>query len=204
MKLINPIFIVGKFFNQLMQSSDDNTVLNKMLKTHGPKIFINVIIVIAILAVIDYFNNEIISLLSNAGLPLLVEPEVFLTILSIILIAYPIISLLGKVEKIITNISDIISTKLIPGDTSELETKPLHRLLRNIVFVGIVLGLVAIIQPYITEISENEIFSIIISVIGFVIAIILIIDTIFVFHKLSHSHIMESLLKEDEKQENEK
>ncbi len=204
MRLINPIFIVGKFFNQLMQSSDDNTVLNKMLKTHGPKIFINVIIVIAILAVIDYFNKEIITLLSNAGLPLLVEPEVFLTILSIILIAYPIISLLGKVEKIITNISDIISTKLIPKDTSELETKPLHRLLRNIVFIGIILGLVAVIQPYITEISENEIFSIIVSGIGFGIAIILIVDTIFVFHKLSHSHIMESLLKEDEKQDNEK
>lgn len=204
MQLLNPIFIVGKFFNQLMQSSDDNTVLNKMLKTHGPKIFINVIIVIAILAVIDYFNNEIISLLSSAGLPLLVEPELFLTFLSIILIAYPIIALLGKVEKIITNISDIISTKLIPGDTSELETKPLHRLLRNIVFIGLVLGLVAIIQPYIAEISENEFLSIMISVIGFGISIILIVDTIFVFHKLSHSHIMESLLKEDEKQDNEK
>jgi len=199
MSLINPIFIVGKFFNQIMQSSDDNTTLNKMLKKHGPKLFINVIIVIAILAVIDYFNDEIINLLSSAGIPLLVEPELFLTILSVILIAYPIISLLGKVEKIITNISDIISTKLLPGDTSEIESKPLHRLIRNIIFVGVILLLVALIQPYIAQISEIEFFSIIFSLIALVIALILIVDTIFVFHKLSHGHIMESLLKEDEK-----
>jgi len=199
MSLINPIFIVGKFFNQIMQSSDDNTILNKMLKKHGPKLFINVIIVIAILAVIDYFNDEIINLLTSAGIPLLVEPELFLTILSVILIAYPIISLLGKVEKIITNISDIISTKLLPGDTSEIESKPLHRLIRNIVFVGVILMMVALIEPYIAQISEIEFFSIIFSLIALGIALILIVDTIFVFHKLSHGHIMESLLKEDEK-----
>ena len=199
LKIINPIFIVGKFFNQLMQSSDDDTKMNKMLKIHGPKLFINVVIVIAILAIIDYFNEDIINVISNLGVPLLIEPDLLLTIISIILIAYPIVALLGKVEKIVTNVSDIISTKLLPGDTSGLERKPMHRLIRNIFFIGFVLVMVAVIQPYITEISEIEILSLIISVVGFAIAIILIVDSVFVFHKISHTHIMESLLKDDEK-----
>ena len=59
--------------------------------------------------------------------------------------------------------------------------------------------MVAIAQPYITEIAEIEILSVVISAIGFGLAIILIVDSVFVFHKISHSHIMDSLLKEDEK-----
>ena len=198
-KIINPIFIVGKFFNQLMQSSDDDTRLNKMLRTHGPKLFINVVIVIAILAGIDYFNDDIVNLISSTEIPLLIEPELLLTVISIILIAFPVLVLLGKVEKIVTNISDIISTKLLPADTSEIERRPMHRLVRNIVFIGFVLVMVALILPYITEISEIEFLSVVISVIGLALSIILIADTVFVFHKLSHSHIMDSLFKDDEK-----
>jgi len=201
LKIINPIFVVGQFFNQIMKTSEDNTDLNKMLKHHGPKLFINIVIVIAILAVINYFKERIIAFFVSSEIPLLIEPELLLTIISIILIVYPIISLLGRVEKVVSNISDTISTKLIPGDTSEFENKPLHRLIRNILFIGIVLVLIALIQPYITEISQIEFLSFVISVIGFVIAVILIADTVFVFHKLSHSHIMDSLLKEDEHSE---
>ena len=204
LKILNPIFLVGRFFNQLMQSSEDNNKLNNMLKQHGPKLFINVVIVIAILATIDYFREEIVSMIIESGIPLLIEPELLLTIVSLILIIYPIISLLGKVEKVVSNISDSISTKLIPGKTiDEIESKPVHRLVRNIFFIAVVLILVALIQPYITEISQVEILSLAISIVGFGVAIILIADTIFVFQKISHSHIMDSLLKEDEKTENE-
>lgn len=203
-KIINPVFIVGKFFNQLMQSSDDDTKINRMLKHHGPRLFINVVIVIAILASVDYFEENIVNLINESGIPLLMEPELLITIISVILIAYPIIALLGRVENVVTNVSDAISTRLLPGDTSEIERKPMHRLVRNIFFVGFILVMVALIQPYITEISEIEFLSIIISAIGFVISLILIADTIFVFHKLSHMHIMDSLLKEDEKPDDEK
>ena len=204
MKFINPIFIVGKFFNQLMQSSDDDARLNKMLKSHGPKLFINIVTVIAILAIIEYFHEDIVHLMSSTGIPLLIEPEFLLTIISIILIAYPIIALLGKIEKVVTNISDIISTKLLPGDTSEIERKPLHRLVRNIFFVASVLIIIALVEPYIAEISGIDLLSLVISIIGFAIAIILIADSVFVFQKISHGQIMESLLKEDENKYDEK
>lgn len=198
MQIINPIFIVGKFFNQLMQSTDDNSRLNQLIKQHGPRIFVNAVVVIAILAAMDYFNDYIVSFIDSSGIPFLVEAEVLLTIISVLLILYPLISLLGRVEKIVTNISDIISTKLLPADTSQIERKPMHRLVRNIVFIGVILIMVAIIEPYVAEISEIEFLSIIITVGGFGISIILIADSVFVFHKISHSHIMDSLLKEDE------
>ena len=58
--------------------------------------------------------------------------------------------------------------------------------------------MIALIEPYISEISEIEFLAVVTSVIGFAIAIILIADSVFVFQKISHSQIMESLLKEDE------
>ena len=201
--VLNPIFIAGKFFNQLMQSSDDDAKLNKLLKNHGPKLFINVVLVIAILAIIDYFNEDIINLISSTGVPLLIEPALLLTIISVILIAYPIIALLGKVEKVVANLSDSISTKLLPRDTTTIERKPIHRLVRNITLIGFVLVMIALIQPYISEISEIEFLSGVTSAIGFAIAIILIADSVFVFQKISHSQIMESLLKDEDEDENE-
>ncbi|MBT8251214.1 MAG: cation:proton antiporter, partial [Nitrosopumilus sp.] len=198
MTVLNPIHIVGKFFNNLMNTPDDNSQFNILLKKHGIKFFINLMVVIAILAIIDYFNDDIVTIISTLGIPLPIEPEILLTIISILLIIYPVIAMLGKIENLVTSISDILSTKLIPADTQRLEEKPLHRLMRNIFFIGFILILIAIIQPYIADIVELPFLPFIISGIGLTIAIILIADSVFVFQKLSHGHIMESLMKEDE------
>ncbi len=201
MRILNAIFIVGKFFNKLMNTPDDNSKFNLLLKEHGPKFLVNLAIVIAILAVIDYFNNDIVQILTQLGIPLAVEPEILLTIVSILLIVYPVISMLGKIEKFVTIISDILSTKLIPADTRDIEEKPLHRFLRNIFFIGLILILIAVIQPYIADIEFLPYLSIIIFGIGLVIAVILIADSVFLFQKISHGHIMESLMKEDEEED---
>ncbi len=198
MNVLNPIHIVGKFFNNLMNTPDDNSQFNILLKKHGIKFFINLMVVIAILAIIDYFNDDIVTIISTLGIPLPIEPEILLTIISILLIIYPVIAMLGKIENLVTNISDILSTKLIPADTQRIEEKPLHRLMRNIFFIGFILILIAIMQPYIADIVELPFLPFIISGIGLTIAIILIADSVFVFQKLSHGHIMESLMKEDE------
>lgn len=198
MKFLNPIYIVGKFFNNLMNTPDENNQFNKLLKKHGLKFFVNLMVVIAILAIIDYFNDDIVTIISTLGIPLPIEPEILLTIISILLIVYPVISMLGRIENLVTNISDILSTKLIPADTQRLEEKPLHRLLRNIFFIGFILVIIAVIQPYVADIVDIPFLPFIISGIGLTIAIILIADSVFVFQKLSHGHIMESLMKEDE------
>lgn len=196
-KFLNMLFVLGRFFNKLMKSSDD-TKHNHLLKTHGPKFFVNLTIVIAILAVIDYFSTDIVNLFTGLGIPLIFEPEIFLTIISVLLIAYPVISMLGKIEKLVTSMSDILSTKLIPTDTRQLEEKPLHRFLRNIFFVVFILILIAIVEPFIADIEFLAFLPYLISGIGLVIALILIIDSIFVFQKISHGHIMDSLMKDDE------
>ena len=198
MKAFNAIFIVGRFFNKIVTSDGDDSQIRILLRKHGPKFFVNLMIVIAILAIIDYFNDDIVSLISETGIPLAIEPEILLTIISILLIIYPVITLLGKIEKLVTNISDVLSTKLIPANTRKLEEKPLHRLLRNIFFVGFLLIIIAIMQPYIADIVELPFLSFVISVIGLGVAVLLIADSVFVFQKLSHGHIMDGLMKEDE------
>ena len=201
MNILKPIYIVGKFLHKLMNSLDEDHLFNKMLREHGPKFFVNLMIVIAILAIIDYFNDDIVILINQIGIPLAIEPEILLTIVSVLLIIYPVIAMLGKIEKLVTNMSDILSTKLIPADTQKIEEKPLHRLLRNIFFTGFILILIAVIQPYIGDIEFLPFLPFIISGIGLAIAILLIADSVFVFQKLSHGHIMDSLLKEDENPE---
>jgi len=201
MKLLDPIFVIGRFFNKLMSSSDEDNQFNKLLKEHGPKFFVNLMIVIAILAVIDYFNDDIVKIIAQTRIPLAIEPEILLSIVSMLLIIYPVIAMLGKIEKLVTNMSDILSTKLIPADTKKLEEKPLHRLLRNIFFVGFILILIAVIQPYIGDIEFLPFLPFIISGIGLAVAILLIADSVFVFQKLSHGHIMDSLMKDDEDSE---
>jgi len=198
MNILNPIYIVGKFFHKLMNSLDEDHLFNKMLREHGPKFFVNLMIVVAILAIIDYFNDDIVTIINKIGIPLAIEPEILLTIVSVLLIIYPIIAMLGKIERLVTNMSDILSTKLIPADTQKIEEKPLHRLLRNIFFIGFILILIAVIQPYIGDIEFLPFLPFIISGMGLAIAILLIADSVFVFQKLSHGHIMDSLLKEDE------
>ena len=202
-KVLNPIFIVGKFFHNLMNTKDDKNQFNLLLKQHGPKFFVNLVIVIAILTILDHFNDDILLILDQTGIPLAVGPDVLMIIISILLIAYPIISMLGKIESLVTSISDILSTKLIPANTRQIEEKPLHRLLRNIFFTGFVLIIIAVIEPYIGDIEFLPILPILISVVGLAIAVLLIADSIFVFQKLSHSHLMESLLKDEEKPDEE-
>ncbi|MCV0431118.1 cation:proton antiporter [Nitrosopumilus sp.] len=198
MKLFNPIFITGRFFNKLLDTSEDDNQFNKLLRSNGPKFFVNLMIVIAILAIIDYFNDDIVTTINQLGIPLAIEPELLLTIVSVLLIIYPIIAMLGKIEKFVTSLSDILSTKLIPADTKQLEEKPLHRLLRDIFFIGLILILIAVIQPYIGDIEYLPFLPFLISGIGLAVAILLIADAVFVFQKLSHGHIMESLMKDDE------
>ena len=201
MKLLNLIFIVGKFFNKLMNSPDGDNRFNKLLKERSPKFFVNLMIVIAILAIIDYFNDGIVNLITQIGIPLAIEPEILLSIVSILLIIYLVIAMIGKIEKLVTNMSDILSTKLIPADTKKLEEKSLHRLLQNIFFTWFILVLIAVIQPYIEDMEFFPFLPFIISGIGLAVVILLVADSVFVFQKLSHEHIMDSLMKDDENSE---
>ena len=200
-RVINPIFVIGRFFHQLMNSPSEDSTINKILREHGPQFFVNMVIVIAVLALMDYFESDIIHILNLFEIPLVIDPQILLTIISIILIIYPVVSILGKIEKIVTILSDILSTKLIPTDTRKIEQKPIHRLFRNIFFIGFILLMIAVIEPFIADIESLPFLSLIISVIGLGIAILLIADTIFVFQKISHSQIMDGLLREEEKEE---
>lgn len=200
-RVLNPIFLMGKFFHQIMESSDDNSKINQILKQHGPTFFINLTIVVAVLAILDYFRADILLFFEEIDITLYIEAEILLSIITIVLIIYPIISSLGRIEKVVTSLSDLISTKLIPTDTTRIESKPLHRLIRNIFFVVFILIMVAVVLPYVAQIGKLTVLPIIIAVVGLGLSAILIIDSIFVFHKMSHSHIMESLLKEEEEDE---
>jgi len=61
MNAFNAIFIVGRFFNKIVTSDGDDSQIRTMMRKHGPKFFVNLMIVIAILAIIDYFTDYIVT-----------------------------------------------------------------------------------------------------------------------------------------------
>ncbi len=197
-KILNPLFTVGIFFRQILSSQQGISKLSLLLKKQAPKFFINLIVVVAILAIIDFFKIDIINAIKTMGIPTLLEPELFLTVISMFLITYPIISLVGKIEYIVGVLSELMTGRLASSLHRNIVDKPIHRLIRNILFIGLVLIMVSIIQPYISGIASMSFLPLLISGIGLIISITLIVDTIFVFQRISRTHIMDTLLKEDE------
>lgn len=187
-KIFKPIFVVGKFFHKIMQTSEDSNKFVKILKENGIRFFINLVVVIAILAVMGYFSEQIVEILNTTSIPVIIDPEVLISIASIALIAVPVFVLLSRVGNVVGIISDLVSTKLIPGDTSKIESKPVHRIIRNIFFIGFVLLMVSIVQPFLADILNVPFLPAIISGMGLAVSIILVIDSIFVFHRISESH----------------
>ena len=114
------------------------------------------------------------------------EPSVFVSIITILLLAYPIFSLVGRLEKVVNAVSNSITINLGAQDSE----KPVHRIVRNILFVGLILLLVAIFITFTTEIETMQSMPVIISTIGLLMSIPLIMDTIITVQNITHSNMV--------------
>ena len=152
MGLLNSVYISGQFFRKMLSNSSGNEgfKVTQIFKKYGSLFVVNLVIIIVILSVMDYFTPEIVTLLEDPNVPFFMDPSVFVLIITILLLAYPIFSLVGRLEKVITAVSDSITINLGSKSTE----KPVHRIIRNMLFIGLVLLLVAVFITFITEIEE--------------------------------------------------
>ena len=188
MAFLNSVYLTGQFFRKMLSNNSDleSSKMTQILKKYASKFVVNLVIIITILSVMDYFSPEIVLLLEDPNVPFFMEPTVFVSIITILLLAYPIFSLVGRLEKVVNAVSDSITINLGVQDNK----KPVHRIIRNILFVGLILLLVAIFITFTIEIENIPNMPVIISTIGLLVSIPLIMDTIITVQNITHSNVV--------------
>lgn len=202
-KLLNCIFLAGRFIRAGTSLEQDSEAPKKTriidLKKYGPIFLVHFVIIVLILVGMSYFSPSIIALLEDPEVPFFMDPGIFLGILTAIILVYPILSLIGKTETIITNISNAITINHLQKG-KQIVNKPVHRVIRNIIFIGLILSLTAVFVSFIDVTSEN--IKIIISTIGFIAIIPLILDTFFAIRKITQTHLFDNWLSTEDKDTN--
>ena len=191
---LNSVYYSGVFFRKMFSNNKktENPIVGNVLKKYSSKFVVNLVIIIAILSIMNYFSSQIVILLEDPNIPFFMDPPVFVLIITILLLVYPIFSLVGRLEKVVTAVSDSITINV--GFKSQ--EKPIHRVIRNILFIGLVLLLVAIFITFSAAIDYIPNMPVLISTIGLFVSVPLILDTILTVQKITHSN-MNALLDED-------
>ena len=188
-KLLNTIFYAGILLRgkPADQKPDSDQKMN--VKKYAPLILIHIVVIVTILAVMNYFSPSIISVMNELEIPFLIEPEVFLVILTVTILIYPVFSFFGKTEKIISDICNKITINFNSNEKNQVD-RPLHKVIRNSLFMGLMLLLVSIFISFI-EFEDNTI-TIIISIVALLITLPLILDTIIAIKRLTQTHLFDS------------
>lgn len=200
-RFLNSVYITGQFFRNMFpnQNEAEHIKFVSIFKKYGMTFLVNLVIIVAILSAMDYFSSEIVLLLEDPEVPFFMEPEVFVTIITILLVVYPIFSLVRRLEKVVEVVSNTITINI--GFIAV--GKPVQRITRNVLFVGLILLMVAIFISFTADIKTVTSMPIIISTIGLIIAIPLILDTIIVIQKITQSN-MATLLADESKDQDTK
>jgi CPA2 family monovalent cation:H+ antiporter-2 len=195
-KLLNYVFFAGRFVGAGSFKEKTSQVNKKNdLKKYGPKILVHFVIIVSALALLSHFTPTVTSLLINPDIPFFMSPSLFLGILTALIVSYPIFLMIGKTEGVIDRISNTITISYGQNE-KQLVNRPIHRVLRNIIFIGLILLLVAIFISFVDWEMENA--KMIISTIGFAVMIPLILDTIFSIRRLTQTHLFDSWMSSDE------
>jgi len=199
-KILNCIFLAGRFIRMGSALNQNPNTPNKTkvpnFKKYGPQFFVHFVLIVTILVLMGHFSPEIVAILEDPDVPFFMDSQLFLWILTAVILAYPVLSLIGKTEKIITNISNAITVNYGQRE-KQIVDKPIHKVIRNLLFMGLILLLVAIFVSFIELGAENV--KVIVSTIGFIIMIPLILDTFMAIRKLTQTHLFDSWISTEEK-----
>jgi len=174
-----------------------NSVQNMNVKKYAPLILIHIVVIVTILAAMNYFSPSIISLMNELEIPFLIDPEIFLVILTITILTYPVFSFFGRTEKIISDICNTITINFNSKEKKQVD-RPLYKVIRNSLFMGLMLLLVSIFISFVE--FEDSTIIIIISIVALIITMPLILDTILAIKRLTQTHLFDSWMssgKED-------
>jgi CPA2 family monovalent cation:H+ antiporter-2 len=188
-RLLNTIFYAGMLLRGKPSNGkpDSDQIVN--VKKYAPLILVHIVVIVTILAAMNYFSPSIISLMNELEIPFLIDPEVFLVILTVTILIYPIVSFFGRTEKIISDICNKITINFDSREKKQVD-RPLYKVIRNSLFMGLMLLLVSIFISFVE--FEDSTITIIISTVALIITLPLILDTIFAIKRLTQTHVFDS------------
>ncbi len=192
-----PLEILGTIFRNLILSLQQKERVSRAVKNMLPRILVNIAIIAVLLSVlsqIDFYLTEAYQRLSLQVVPY----EAFKLLVTVSVLAYPVMSIFGKAGEISRLLFEETSDRIkARNPISKWETHYLHRIIRNIVVGMVLLLMSSFITPSISVITGIALILPISSFATLGIFVFLILDTFLVINRKMESGIIRSLLNRD-------
>ena len=208
-----PLEILGNIFRNFMLSLQQRESISKATRTLLPKLLVNIAIIAVLLSILSLSDPYIVMLYKTFPSLQVISYEIFELLLTVTVLAYPIISIFGRAGEITESLFKMTSDKLIrtriPMRTGA--SHYLYRIIRNFVIGVVVLLMSSFITPSISVITGIDLILPISSFLTLGIFIFLILDTFFVINSKMETGLIRSLLsrnptvdteKDDQNKEN--
>jgi len=191
-----PLEILGTIFRNFILSLQQKESVSRATRVL-PKIIVNIAIIAALLSGLSLSDPYLATVYQTFNSLQIVSYEVFKLILTVVVIAYPVVSIFGKAGEITESLFEstqrrIVRTPLITGGMHYL-----HRLIRNVVTGVAVLLVSSFVTPSISVITGIDLILPISSFATLGIFVFLILDTFFVINRKMESGIIKLLLNRD-------
>jgi len=192
-----PLEILGTIFRNLILSLQQKERVSKTVKNMLPRILVNIAIIAVLLSVlsqIDFYMTMVYQRLSLQVVPY----EAFKLLVTVSVLAYPVMSIFGKAGEITRLLFEETSDRIkVKSPIRKWETHYLHRIIRNIVVGMVLLLMSSFITPSISVITGIALILPISSFATLGIFVFLILDTFLVINRKMESGIIRSLLNRD-------
>lgn len=195
-----PLEIVGTIFRNFIASIQQKGSMSMLTKVVLPKLLVNIAIIAALFYALSLGDPYLKAVYGTFPSLQIISYEVFKLLITITVLAYPVVSIFGKAGEIIDSLLQVTTDRLIrtsPVRVRSKETHYLHRIIRNIVVGMVVLLLSSFVTPGISVITGIQVILPISSFVTLGIFVFLILDTFFVINRKMESGIIRTLLNRD-------
>ena len=193
-RLFAPLELLGTLFRNVMLSFQQREGVAEAMHTIIPKMVINIAIIAALLSALSLTEPYILRLYLTFSSLQIVTYEIFKLMLTVVVLAYPIISIFGKTGKITESLFDSTQRRIIKAPIYVGGMNYVHRIIRNIVTGVAVLLVSSFITPSVSVITDIDMILPISSFITLAVFIYLLLDTFFVINRRMERGIITSLL----------
>jgi len=194
-QLFAPLELLGTLFRNIMLSFQQKEGVAEAMHTILPKMIVNIAIIAALLSALSLTDPYILMLYQTFSSLQIVKYEIFKLILTMVVLAYPIISIFGKTGKITESLFDSAQSRIIKAPIHMGGMNYVHRIIRNVVTGVAVLLVSSFITPSVSVITNIDMILPISSFVTLAVFIYLMLDTFFVINRRMERGIIASLLK---------
>ncbi|MEM2759516.1 MAG: cation:proton antiporter, partial [Nitrososphaerales archaeon] len=188
-----PLEVLGNIFRSYLSSLQRKESVTEVTRKLIPKLIVNIAIIAVLLSALSLSDPYIRMLYQTFSSLQIVSYEIFKLILTVVVIAYPVVTIFGKTGQITESLFDATQYRIVKAPIVTGGMHYLHRIIRNVVTGMAVLLISSFITPSLSVITNIEIILPISSLVTLGVFVYLILDTFFVINRRMERSIMSSL-----------